>query len=49
MKVTVGEIIAVVLTVMTLSLGFLGATPITSSHLLSPISAIVVSKYVGGS
>jgi len=49
MKVTVGEIIAVVLIVAALSLGFLGATPTTSSHTLSPISSNVVSKYLGGS
>ena len=49
MKVTVGEIIAVVLIVAALSLGFLGATPTTSSHSLSPISTNAVSKYLGGS
>ena len=48
MKITVGELIAVVLILAALSLGFLGATPTTSSYSLSPISASVISKYLGG-
>ncbi|BFI76852.1 hypothetical protein [Sulfurisphaera ohwakuensis] len=48
MKITIGEIIAILLILAGLSLGFLSATPTTSTH-LSLISPSTVSKYLGNS
>ncbi|BFH72166.1 hypothetical protein SJAV_01100 [Sulfurisphaera javensis] len=48
MKITIGEIIGILLILAGLSLGFLSATPVTSSH-LTLISPSTISKYLGNS
>ncbi|WP_338598687.1 hypothetical protein V6M85_08325 [Sulfolobus tengchongensis] len=49
MKVTIGEVIALVIILTALSAGFLSATPTTSSHTLTIIPTSAITKFLGGS